>query len=176
MTDQKRIFRWFWAWQDEKEQAWLSDMAAQGWHLDRLGFPGLYHFRAGDSSKMVYRLDYRTLQHRERESYLQLFEDAGWEHVGDLSGWVYFRKEVQPGEDPEIFSDLESKSKKYQRLLLLLVIFLPILTVLMPEFDQPHGGLFSILTGLYVVLILFYVYAMIRLLGRIGELQKKEKK
>jgi len=28
--------KWFWAWQDEKEEAWLSNMARDGWHLKGL--------------------------------------------------------------------------------------------------------------------------------------------
>ncbi len=26
--------KWFWAWQDEKEEAWLTAMAREGYHLE----------------------------------------------------------------------------------------------------------------------------------------------
>ena len=46
--------------------------------------------------------------------------------MGDMNSWQYFRKTVLNGETPEIFSDNESKAKKYQRILLILVAVLPI--------------------------------------------------
>ena len=119
-------FKWFWAWQDDIEESWLSEMAAKGYHLDHITFPCFYQFRRGEPGKFVYRLDYQTLKIKDRESYLQLFADAGWEHVGKMAGWEYFRKAYQNGEAPDIYSDVESKVSKYQRILTYLVIFLPI--------------------------------------------------
>lgn len=167
-------YRWFWAWEDEKEETWLSEMAAEGWHLTRISFPGLYHFQQSEPDEIVYRLDYQTLDKKDRESYLQLFQDAGWEHVADMSGWVYFRRSTADAADLEIFNDLESKSKKYQRILIYLIIFLPIFVVLMPELGEHTGTFFQVVQGLYFTMLLIYVYTMIRLLGRIGELDQKE--
>lgn len=173
MTEQLRKLRWFWSWQDQKEEGWLSNMAAEGWHLDQVSLPSFYHFQKGAPARIVYRLDYQTLDKKNRESYLQLFEDAGWEHVGDHSGWVYFRKPYSDDPAPAIFNDNASKSKKYQRIMLYLVIFLPILVVLMPEIGERSGTFFLIIQGFYFALLLLYVYTMIRLLGRIGELNDK---
>jgi hypothetical protein len=36
--------KWFWAWNDDKEKAWLGQMASEGWHLVSLGLPGTYIF------------------------------------------------------------------------------------------------------------------------------------
>jgi hypothetical protein len=33
--------KWFWTRQDEKEEAWLSEMANQGLHLENIQLPGL---------------------------------------------------------------------------------------------------------------------------------------
>ena len=49
----------------------------------------------------------------EKEDYLQLFRDAGWEYVGEMSGWHYFCQQAQPGEELEIYTDAESKISKY---------------------------------------------------------------
>ena len=65
---------------------------------------------------------YKSLQ-----DYLQICRDSGWEMVGRMGTWYYFRKECQGGEKPEFFSDTDSKVQKYRRLLLFLVIFMPIL-------------------------------------------------
>ena len=36
----------------------------------------------------------------------------GWEHIGQLSAWHYFRKEAKEEESPGIFTDVESKVAK----------------------------------------------------------------
>jgi len=30
MADTIRVFRWFWAWEDDREEAWLGEMARRG--------------------------------------------------------------------------------------------------------------------------------------------------
>ena len=166
--------KWFWAWQDEKEEAWLTEMAQQGLHLHDVPFPGKYQFKSGEPADYVYRLDYQSLKTKDKDSYLQLFADAGWEHVGEMGGWVYFRYKTTNGETPEIYSDLESKIGKYQRVMLYLVIFLPIMLLLMNNTASVDGyGVFStILQGLAALLLLFYSFAMIQLLIRINKLKK----
>ena len=166
--------KWFWAWQDEKEEAWLSEMAHQGLHLDGVPFPGRYQFKSGEPADYVYRLDYQSLKTKDKVSYLQLFADAGWENVGEMGGWVYFRYLVTNGEAPEIYSDLESKIGKYQRVMLYLVIFLPIMLLLMNNLsaaDNP-GSFFMILQGLAALLMLLYAFGMIQLMIRINKLKK----
>ena len=48
------IKRWklFWAWQDEKEAAWLRKMSNEGWHLIQAA-PFLYTFRKGEKKDYV---------------------------------------------------------------------------------------------------------------------------
>ena len=166
--------KWFWAWQDEKEETWLSEMAHQGLHLDGVPFPGRYQFKSGEPADYVYRLDYQSLKTKDKVSYLQLFADAGWENVGEMGGWVYFRYRVTNGEAPEIYSDLESKIGKYQRVMLYLVIILPIMLLLMNNTSSVDGnGLFSmILQGLSAMLMLLYAFGMIQLMIRINKLKK----
>ena len=166
--------KWFWAWQDEKEEAWLTEMARQGLHLDDVPFPGRYQFKSGEPADYVYRLDYQSLKTKDKVSYLQLFADAGWENVGEMGGWVYFRYKVTKGENPEIFSDQESKIGKYHRVMLYLVIFLPIMLLLMNNTSSVDGyGLFSmILKGFSALLMLLYAFGMIQLMIRINKLKK----
>jgi hypothetical protein len=171
-------FRWFWAWQDEKEEAWLAELARKGLHLQSVSPFGFYHFRQGEPGDYVFRLDFQPLKAQDRESYLQLFEDAGWDHVGDLGGWVYFRHEIDGAEIPEIYSDQESKIGKYQRVLAFLVIFLPVMIVVMPnaarlEYFGPIPA--AILEGLRLVLLLLFSYAILMLINRISKLKKQAK-
>ncbi len=169
MTTQK-VFRWFWAWDDEKEEAWLRGMAQQGWHLQAVTFPGRYHFEQGTPRDDVYRLDFFT-EHRDKAAYLQLFHDAGWEHVEEYGSWEYFRKEAVNGEAPEIFTDPESKIKKYQRLLLVLAATFPIWSITINRLNEREGLFFQAIAFMGFLLILFYIYAIMMLLRRINQLR-----
>ncbi len=166
--------KWFWAWQDEKEEAWLTEMAHQGLHLDDVPFPGRYQFKSGEPADYIYRLDHQSLGAKDKDSYLQLFADAGWENIGEMGGWMYFRYKVTNGEAPEIYSDLASKIGKYQRVMLYLVIFLPIMLLLMNNLSaaDSSGPFFIILEGLSALLMLLYAFGMIQLFIRINKLKK----
>jgi hypothetical protein len=167
--------KWFWAWQDEKEEAWLTEMAQKGFMLENVNLPGRYVFRQAEPANYVYRLDYQSLKARDRDSYLQLFEDAGWECVGGMGGWMYFRYLVQNGDAPEIFSDLESKIGKYQRVMTYLVILLPIFVVMMPNLSsaaERYGPFVSVLMALYAAIMFVFIFAMIKLFQRINQLKK----
>jgi hypothetical protein len=164
--------KWFWAWQDEKEEAWLSEMAREGLHLEQVGLPGRYTFRKGEPENFIYRLDYQSLHSKDKESYLQLFEDAGWEHVGDMSGWVYFRIKSENGEVPEIYSDAKSKKGKYERIITYLIIILPICLFIRPDAPETASPYFFIIEGLWVVLVLLFVTAILQLMRRIGQLKE----
>lgn len=169
--------KWFWAWQDEKEEAWLAEMAQQGLHLETLELPGQYTFRQGEPGNYVYRLDFQPLRSKDRDSYLQLFADAGWEHLGDMGGWVYFRHEVTDSEIPEIYSDLDSKIGKYHRLLAYLVIFLPIMLFVLPNVSDTlkYGPFMVILIVLSAGLMVLYSLAMILIFRRMAQLRAKGK-
>lgn len=168
-----RKTKWFWAWEDHKEEAWLEEMARQGWRLSSVGRPLVYEFSAGEPAEYVYRLDFITAtKGEEYQEYLQLFADAGWEHIGVMSGWQYFRKRAQPGEVSEIFTDNDSKIKKYERLIAFLMIFpvsmVPMYIVLIGL--DPSFWKFFVL-ALYAALICFYAFAMIKLALRIRQLK-----
>lgn len=168
-------FKWFWSWNDEKEEAWLMQMASEGWHLAGLGLPGTYFFESGDPRKDVYRLDYINNQ-KDYQNYLQLFKDAGWEHIGIMGGWQYFRKPMQGDLEPEIYTDNASKAQKYKRILIFLVILLPalIMGVLRPSTGGSSlSEFYSIFKTILGLILILYVYAMLRIFQRILQLQKK---
>ena len=166
--------KWFWAWQDEKEEAWLAEMARQGLHLNTVPFPGSYQFKSGEPADYVYRLDYQSLKTKDKESYLQLFKDAGWEQVGEMGGWMYFRYEAAKGAAPEIYSDRESKIGKYQRVLSYLAIFLPLMVVMMPNIagTEKYGPFFVILEALAFLIMVLFTIGIIQLFRRINQLKR----
>ena len=167
-----RKFKWFWAWQDEDEEAWLREMSNQGWHLSRIGFPTAYTFQSGPPEDYVYRLDYRSHWKMDKEDYLQLFSDAGWEYVEQMAGWHYFRQLAQPGEDLEIYTDAESKIEKYKRLLAFLVILmLPLFASLINLRSRPYEWVIFYTISLGTIFVV-YVYAMVKLWLRINQLRR----
>jgi len=166
-----RKFKWFWAWQDEAEEAWLREMSNEGCHLSRIGFPTIYEFEPGEPNDFVYRLDYQWKM--EKEDYLQLFGDSGWENVGEMSGWHYFRQAAQTGEELEIYTDTESKIGKYQRLLTFLgILMLPLFFTIMNLNNLAPYGWMSIIQLFVALLLVLYVYAIIRILLRIRQLKR----
>ena len=118
MTE-KPVYRMkiFWPWQENEEEAWLREMTHQGLHLLRIAMPGVYAFRRGEPQDVVYRQDVQTPEQAERGVYLQLLQDAGWEYVTESGGLYYFRKAVEDGVEPELFTDNESRIEMYKRLM-----------------------------------------------------------
>jgi len=166
-----RKFRIFMAWQDEKEEDWLNEMSAKGFLLHKVVFPGFYHFETGEPASYTYRLDFKTYPQKDMDQYLQLFADAGWEHVGQFfNGWQYFRKAVIPGEEAEIYSDAESKIAKYHRLMLFLTPFVPLLFFSMITVSSQGMVFMQLLDGLLMVI---YAITFVRLIQRVNELKKQ---
>ncbi|MAT44195.1 MAG: hypothetical protein CL609_17830 [Anaerolineaceae bacterium] len=175
MTQTITKYKWFWAWNDDKEEAWLEEMASQGFHLISANFIANYTFEVGEPKKMVYRLDFYFDDRKKYQEYIQLFADAGWELVSEFGGWQYFRTEQVGSTIPEIYTDKDSKLVKYQRLMLYLTIFLPIFFMMLninSPFTGPFGWLYN---GVRIFMGLFffvYAYAMVKLLQRINTLKK----
>ena len=167
-------FKWFFAWNDDKEEAWLSRMAREGWHLQSLGLPGSYIFTSGEPREEVYRLDF-IINRKDYQQYLQLFGDAGWEHVAEMGGWQYFRTRKQDNQMPEIYTDNASKAQKYVRVMLPLIIFLPIfinMSLRPVPMESNLYDFYSIAKLFMSLLILLYSYAILRLFVRINHLRK----
>ncbi|MYM85936.1 DUF2812 domain-containing protein [Rugamonas sp. FT82W] len=113
-----RKFKLWWAWQDERHEQWLESLAAQGLHLLDANAIGMHTFARGAPADVAYRWDIPVRQNDAE--YLQLFQDAGWEHVATAGGWHCWRKTRVAGAAAEIFTDSASRISKYQTALRLL--------------------------------------------------------
>ncbi len=114
----KRIHKTFTVMQYEKEEQFLTEMAAQGWRfVDTNGW--VYTFERCEPEQVVYRLDYSGLALDARSDYYAMFRDYGWEYLQDFNGFSYFRKPAAGAskEDLEIFSDGASHLEMAKKIL-----------------------------------------------------------
>lgn len=106
----KREFRFFTIAEYEKEEAYLARNHREGWKLVQAALPGWYTFEECEPEEVIYQLDYNSTQGEEKAQYLQMFADCGWEYVGEMNGWRYFRKPLaQADGDEAIFSSDASR-------------------------------------------------------------------
>ena len=170
----KTVFRFFWAWNDDKEERWLGRMAVQGWHLTApRGF--FYRFAKGAPADMVYRLDYQNPGKSGRNEYLGLFKDSGWAYVGEFANWFYFRAKAGDGPLPEIYTDLESRIAKYRRLLgFLVIILIMVWTQVITSFGRPKnpGAFWHAIRVFQFAVTVLMAYAVVRLLMKITRIKK----
>ena len=133
------IKKWFWAWDFEKEEAWLSECAAKGLALVSVGFcrydfeecnPGAYQVR-------LELLDNRP-SHPESMQYLRFLEETGAEHVGSYMSWVYLRRPAELGAF-DLFSDNASRVRHLGRILALI---LPLIVMMI------GAGIFNVSIGI----------------------------
>ena len=93
------IRKWFWAWEFDKEEQWLNDMAAKGKALVSARYI-TYEFE--DSAPGEYAIRLEMLENsptsHEGRQYIEFVESTGAEFVGRVMKWVYFRKKAADGE------------------------------------------------------------------------------
>ena len=116
----KVIHKWFFAWDFDKEEKWLNEMAAKGLGLVAVGFCR-YEFEDCEPGEYKYKLEMleHGRNHPETQQYIAFLEETGVDHLGFFSKWSYFRKKAANG-DFDIFSDFDSKIKHLKRIQMLL--------------------------------------------------------
>ena len=93
------ICKWFWAWEFDKEEQWLNDMAAQGKALVSARYC-TYEFEDSQPGEYAVRLEMleNSPTSPEGQQYIEFVESTGAEYVGRVLKWVYFRKKTAEGE------------------------------------------------------------------------------
>jgi len=117
--ERKTIRKWFWAWDFDKEEEWLENMARNGWVLDGVGFC-TYHFIKSEPGEYSVRLQYLPIA-EENTDYTNLLEESGAERVGRMVQWVYYRKKTADGPF-QLFSDLDSRITHLDKIAKLMLI------------------------------------------------------
>ena len=164
--------RTYMAWDYDKEEEHLDEMSEKGWQLKKGGcFFSVYTRQPG----VVYRnrIDYNpdaVNSPEEKRRYLELFEEQGWEYVGNTyNGWIYFKKKYVPGtpeEEYERYTDAESLQSlldRWKRLGILLSVLLLVLTAIYTV--MVFGGRYYniIFVAFYVVLLVWIQWGMRRM-------------
>ena len=120
----KRVFKFFTAWNLEKEEAFLRKMHQQGWALQKYNL--MYTFQKTEPKDVMYKADFRLVYRDSKEQqqeYFEIYEMSGWKRVTSFTRWNYFCKEAEEvNELPDIYSEKETRIQKLNELLLFLVI------------------------------------------------------
>lgn len=116
MNERKKLVRWWWAWDFEKEERWLNRMALEGWALDGVGF-ATYYFVRCEPGEYIIRLEMRDAD----DEYMRFMEDMGAAHVGRYFKWHYFRRKAELGPF-DLYSDIDSRLEHLSRIARLLKI------------------------------------------------------
>ncbi len=148
----KSVRKWFWAWDFDKEEKWLNEMAAKGLALVSVGFCR-YEFEDCVPGEYKICLEFTENKFGQpgNEKYIEFLEETGAEHVGTYKRWVYFRKRTSE-ENFELFSDNPSRVRHLTRI----IWFIGILCV---------GNLYI---GCYNLFLLFSWSSQISMLGIIN--------
>ncbi len=115
MNEEKKLMRKlkiFFPWEEEKHQAWLTAQSKAGWELVKMGL--FYWFEKRDDGPYRYEIDFFESGKKDKETYLAVFEEAGWEHVCSSQNWHYFRI-LESEYTTSIYSDAQSKIEMFQR-------------------------------------------------------------
>ena len=110
-----------------------------------------------------------------------MYRDYGWEYLQDLNEYSYFYKTAGDSEEEnEIFSDNASRidmmDRIYRRKMLPILVVL--LCCLIPQSvwylnGSLAAGMTIALSVMWMLLILFYVYLIVRCMAGFSRLRKK---
>lgn len=175
MVDRIIKRKFFDVFQYDLEEKFLREMHQKGYALDKVSRFGKYEFIKVQPEDVVYKLDFPGdfRNKYDREDYLQLFKDSGWEYLGQRNEYTYFRKKYSADEDLDIFSDNESRKYNLKKIykakvfpLALIVFFLMIMDIgedLTPDASVITKiaailGIFSLFLGAIVLLKIHLSY------------------
>lgn len=172
----KQEFKYFTIMDFAKEAEYLQKQRKAGWKLTAIKGFGMYHFEECEPEDVVYQLDYNKEGLKNKEEYIQMFRDCGWEYLMDYVGYSYFckpRAEMADGEE-EIFCDDESRLEMVGRIfrgriLSLILLFAVMVFTEIADTDGPVRPLVTFMLVLYTVAFALFGY-------RYYELKKRMKR
>ena len=155
-----------------KEEQYLREQHKNGWEFVEVNGFCQYHFKKCEPKDMVYQLDYNPDSVSQKEEYIQMFKDCGWEYLQNYVGYSYFRKAASEMDrtEEEIFCDdnsrLDMMTRVFKgRMIPLLTVFFVIIIpqiIMQSQIQSPvNKGLMVFFCVLLVIyLILFMAFAI----------------
>ncbi|HEM3669869.1 TPA: DUF2812 domain-containing protein [Streptococcus suis] len=150
---------------DFSQQAdYLSEMHQQGWKLVKISWLFFYHFEKCQPEEVVYQVDFKESKNKDRENYLHMYEDYGWEFVISCQNFNIFRKPAKMG-DLELYGDRESKlvfvkTIIQRRFLLSLGLYFILIGM---NLNEHHDVFTLVFSAIYIPLVLLIGYRFYRL-------------
>ena len=158
----KKVTKWYWVWDYEKEELWLNAMAQEGWALQRVGF-ATYYFERTEPGEYIVRLECR----KKDEGYVSFVTDMGAEYIGRIAMWVYFRRKSEQGEF-ELNGDLDSRIEQLTTIgRMLLLVGIGNLLIGLSNLRYNGIGVVNLICAGFLA----YAYGRIR--GKQDELQRE---
>lgn len=88
----------------EKEQEYLREMHKSGWKLVSVTGFCVYRFEKCTPEDVIYQLDYNRERLADKDEYVKMFTDCGWEYIQDYVDFSYFRKPAAQTDGARRFS------------------------------------------------------------------------
>ena len=110
MKETRKIYKWWWVWDTDKEEDWLNEMAMNGWVLSDVSWIW-YTFERCEPGEYIIRHEMRGPD----EDYVRLLNETGAEFVARVFQWIYFRRKAEEGPF-ELFSDIDSRIGELNRI------------------------------------------------------------
>lgn len=166
MKDTKTEWKFFSIADWEKEEQYLRRQHQNGWKFTGVSFLMAYHFVRCEPEDVVYQLDYNPTANKQE--YLQIFRDCGWEYLQDYVGYSYFRKPASAMQGEEaIFSDDASRLDMLRRIIkgrllpLLPIFLLCVLPNLLRPINAYSGSVEYALLGMFIFLGALYSFVFV---------------
>ena len=170
------IRKWFWAWEFDKEEAWLNDMAAKGKALVSARY-ATYEFEDCAPGEYAVRLEMLAQEptSEEGKAYIEFVESTGAEYVGKVTKWVYFRKKTADGPF-ELHGDNATRIKHLAGIIRLLAP-LGVINAAMGVYNLCVGTGFNspvnvLCSGLSAAVTVLLVFGLIKLNEKKKQLEK----
>ena len=167
----KKQFKYFSIFNHEKEQEYLSEMHQHGWKFVKVTGFCIYHFEECEPEEVVYQIDYNQEGIKNKDEYVKMFNDCGWEYLQEYVGYSYFRKPAdEMNDNEEIFCDDSSRLEMMMSVIRVRVLILGVtfLWFLFPQFiDVLNNGeyVWAIVLGILVAIyIVFFAHCAVKYL------------
>lgn len=164
MNNTKTEFKLFSIPEWKKEEKYLREQHKNGWEFVSVNFIGLYHFKKCEPRDVIYQLDYNPESISQKNEYIQMFRDCGWEYLQNFFGYSYFRKAASEmnGAEEEIFCDNTSRLDMMKRVFrhrmipLLCIFFLIIIPQIILQ-SQVNTSANHCILAIFCILFVLYL-------------------